>query len=63
MTLMNKGINDYKDLGWNNIINSSSDNVSSYNSIITPECSIGKNSYIEISYIHEKAKIGKRETR
>ena len=58
MFLMNKGINDYKDIGWNNIINSSSDNVSSYNSIITPECSIGKNSYIEISYIHEKAKIG-----
>ena len=59
MSLMNKGINDYRDLGWNNIINSSSDDVSSYNSIITPECSIGLNSYIEISYIHEKAKIGK----
>ena len=51
MSLMNKGINDYRDLGWNNIINSSSDDVSSYNSIITPECSIGLNSYIEITKI------------
>ena len=58
MSLMNKDIDNYRDIGWHNIINSSSDNVSSYNSIITPGCVIGNNSYIEISYIHEKAKIG-----
>ena len=58
MRLMNEDMEMYKDLGWNNIINSSSDIISSYNSIITPECSIGKNCYIEISYIKEKAKIG-----
>ena len=59
MSLMNKDMDDYRDIGWDNIINSSSDKISSYNSIITPECEIGSNSYIEISYIHEKAKIGK----
>ena len=59
MSLMNKDMDNYKDLGWSNIVNSSSDKISSYNSIITPECKIGNNSYIEISYIHEKAKIGK----
>ena len=58
MSLMNKDIDEYRDIGWNNIINSSSGKISSYNSIITPECEIGNNSYIEISYIHEKAKIG-----
>ena len=58
MSLMNKDMENYRDIGWNNAINSSSDETSCYNSIITPECSIGNNSYIEISYIHEKAKIG-----
>ena len=59
MNLMNKEMDDYRDIGWNNIINSSSDNVSSYNSIITPGCIVDKNVYVEISYVHEKAKIGK----
>ena len=58
MSLMNEDMVEYRDLGWDNIVNSSSDKISSYNSIITPECSIGNNSYIEISYLHEKAKIG-----
>ena len=58
MSLMNKDMDNYRDIGWDNIINSSSDIISSYNSIITPGCLIGKNSYIEMSYIHENAKIG-----
>ena len=58
MNLMNKEMDDYRDIGWNNIINSSSDNVSSYNSILTPGCSVDKNVYVEISYVHGKAKVG-----
>ena len=58
MSLMNKDMDNYRDIGWDNIINSSSDIISSFNSIITPGCLIGKNSYIEMSYIHENAKIG-----
>ena len=59
MNLMNKEMDEYRDIGWNNIINSSSDNVSSYNSILTPGCSVDKNVYVEISYVHRRAKIGK----
>ena len=59
MNLMNKEMDEYRDIGWNNIINSSSDKVSSYNSILTPGCTIDENVYVEISYVHKKAKIGK----
>ena len=58
MNLMNKEMDEFRDIGWNNIINSSSDNVSSYNSILTPGCTIGKNTYVEISYVRKRAKIG-----
>ncbi len=59
MKLMNSEIEDYKDIGWSNIINSCSDNISSYNSIISHGTNIDNNVYIEISYIHENVKIGK----
>ena len=59
MKLMNKDMDEYRDIEWNNNINSSSDrNISCYNSIVTPGSSVGQNTYIEISYVHEKAKIG-----
>ena len=59
MNLMNKEMDEYRDIGWNNIINSSSDNVSSYNSVLTPGCQVGENAYVELSYVHRKAKVGK----
>ena len=59
MNLMNKDINDYKEIGWSNIINSCSDDTSCYNSLISSNTKIDKNVYIEFSYIHEKVKIGK----
>ena len=59
MNLMNKEMDEYRDIGWNNIINSSSDCVSSYNSVLTPGCQIGENVYVELSYVHRKAKVGK----
>ena len=59
MNLMNKEMDEYRDIGWNNIINSSSDNVSSYNSVLTPGCQVGENVYVELSYVHRKAKVGK----
>ena len=43
MKLMNKEIDEYRDIGWNNIINSSSENnISSNNSILTPGYSVGE---------------------
>jgi fucokinase len=59
MNLMNKEMDEYRDIGWNNIINSSSDKISSYNSVFTPGCQIGENCYVELSYVHRKAKVGK----
>ena len=59
MKLMNKDMDEYRDIGWNNIINSSSDKISSYNSVLTPGCQIEENVYVELSYVHRKAKVGK----
>ena len=59
MNLMNNDINDYKEIGWLNIVNSCSDKTSSYNSLISSSAQIDKNVYIEISYIHDNVKIGK----
>jgi fucokinase len=55
--LMTKNIDDYRDLGWNNIINSSSIDICAYDSVIAPGSHIDKNVYIESSYIHSDAKI------
>ena len=55
--LMTKNISDYRDLGWDNIINSSSCGISSYDSVIAPGSKVNENVYIESSYIHSEAKI------
>ena len=59
MRLMNSEIEDYKEIGWNKIINSCSDSISSYNSIVTHGTKSEDNVYVEISYIHQNVKIGK----
>ena len=59
MNLMNKDINDYKEIGWLNIVNSCSDSTSCYNSLINSSAQIDNNVYIEFSYIHDNVKIGK----
>ena len=57
LNLMNGGVNEYKNLGWSNQVGSSiRDNTSGYNSIVTG--SVGKDSYIEVSYIRELASVG-----
>ena len=55
--LMTKNISEYRDLGWDNIINSSSNGKSSYNSVIAPGSQVDEKVYIESSYIHSEAKI------
>lgn len=59
MNLMNNEIKDYKEIGWSKIVNSCSENVNSYNSIIDHGCNIDNNVYVEFSYIHENVNIGK----
>ena len=55
--LMTKNISEYRDLGWDNIINSSSNGKSSYDSVIAPGSQVDEKVYIESSYIHSEAKI------
>ena len=59
LELMSGGIDSYKELGWSNHINSSiTKSTAGYNSILSDKAKIGKNCYLEVSYVHSKAKIG-----
>ena len=59
MKLMSSGYAEYESIGWNNKINSSvSENAAGYNSILSNDSVIGNESYLEVSYVHDKAKIG-----
>lgn len=59
LKLMSGGIDNYKELGWSNNINSSiSGNVAGYNSVLSNETAIGKDCYLEVSCVHSNAKIG-----
>ena len=57
--LITKNIDEFRDLGWDNIINSSSCGKNAYDSVISPGSQVEDNVYIEASYIHSEAKIGK----
>lgn len=60
MHLMNEGWKEYEALGWNNRINSSlSADTAGYNSVLSKGAQIGKGCYLECSYVHHNAKIGK----
>lgn len=60
MGLMAKEIKEYSHLGWNNRVNSSitQQGVSGYNSVLSQQAVCGENIYLEVSYIHHKARIG-----
>ena len=57
--LMNSEIVSYEALDWGNQIGSSvSDNTAAYNSVLSNKATIGKNCYLEVSYVHRNAKVG-----
>ena len=59
LELMSGGIENYKELGWSNHINSSITKATAgYNSVLSDKAKIGKNCYLEVSFVHSKAKIG-----
>ena len=59
LELMSNGIDNYKELNWKNKVNSSiTKSVAGYNSILSDKAKTGKNCYLEVSYVHSKAKIG-----
>lgn len=59
LELMNGGISDYEALGWTRKTGSSADGeVACYNSILSSGASVGRNCYLETSYVHRNAVIG-----
>ncbi len=59
LKLMSSGIEQYKELGWSRHVNSSiSKETAGYNSVLSSRAKIGKNCYLEVSYVHRNASIG-----
>jgi len=59
LELMNEGIRDYRELGWDSRVNSSiNGKTAGYCSILSGKAEIGRNCYLEVSYAHRGAKIG-----
>ncbi|MBE5739540.1 MAG: bifunctional fucokinase/L-fucose-1-P-guanylyltransferase [Clostridiales bacterium] len=59
LRLMNSEIVAYEALDWGNQIGSSiGDNTAAYNSVLSNKAKIGKNCYLEVSYVHRSATIG-----
>ncbi|MCQ2770479.1 MAG: helix-turn-helix domain-containing protein [Clostridia bacterium] len=60
LNLMTGGVEGYKDLGWNGRIKSSiSSRAAGYNSILSDKAIIGDGCYLEVSYIHRSATVGR----
>ena len=59
MRLMSENICDYKDLDWSAKINSSINcDTAGYNSVLSDKATIGKDCYLEVSYVHSQATVG-----
>ena len=58
LRLMNGGVDDYKELGWSRRINCSMNTSSGYNSVISSHSVVDPGSYLEVSYVHGKSKVG-----
>ncbi|MCM1135334.1 MAG: bifunctional fucokinase/L-fucose-1-P-guanylyltransferase [Clostridium sp.] len=60
MRLMSEEIGEYGHLGWNSCVNSSiaHKGVFGYNSILSQQAVCGENVYLEVSYVHHRARIG-----
>lgn len=59
LELMTGGVDAYEALGWSRKISSSIvGETAGYNSVLSAQATIGKNCYLEVSYVHSKARIG-----
>lgn len=59
LALMCGGTKEYEVLSWENQINSSiSGSTAGYNSVLSGKARIGKDCYLEVSYVHSKATVG-----
>lgn len=62
MNLMSDGISDYAVLDWSRKVGSSISSfhkeVAGYNSVLSRNAEVGKDCYLEVSYVHSGAKLG-----
>lgn len=60
LDLMSDEIGKYSYLGWNRHANSSigKEDVAGYSSVLSDKAKCGKNSYLEVSYVHDGAAVG-----
>lgn len=61
LRLMSEQIDDYTYLGWEKHVNSSISrkDVAGYNSVLSGHAQCGRGTYLEVSYVHHGAKIGR----
>ena len=61
MNLMNISVEEYKTLGWKKQINSSipCPGIAGYNSVLSEGAEVGESTYLEVSFVHSEAKIGR----
>lgn len=60
LELMGSGVAEYNNLGWNNQVGSSiqREDCAGYNSVLSSRATIGKNCYLEVSFVHSRARVG-----
>lgn len=60
LELMSGGVDEYRELGWSQLVGSSikAGNASGYNSVLSSNANIGRNCYLEVSYVHGEARVG-----
>lgn len=60
LSLMNEGIESYRDLSWSRRVNSSiGQDAAGYCSVLSDKADIGSGCYLEVSYVHHDAKVGR----
>lgn len=59
LRLMESGIEDYKELGWDRRVNCSMGKASGYNSVISSRATVDDSAYLEVSYVHGESRVGK----
>lgn len=58
LALMTVGVEEYMDLGWAQMVNSSMNAGAGYNSVVSSGAVVGDNCYFEVSYVHNTACVG-----
>ena len=60
LKLMSGGVDEYRELGWGRLVGSSinDSDTAGYNSVLSSRANMGKNCYLEVSYVHGNSEVG-----